>query len=143
MTQDWGIGCSTLSYRLLSNDARLKDQASSTHGLGISYNRSFTSNVRGTVSYNLERVQFTNPDSLALLLQGKFIHRENFFHSLNLSLSYSLQSDLTIGASYTEQRNYSNLTSGAVTVEQRLSGQASSLGDYSQRLINLFLNWSF
>lgn len=143
MTQDWGTSSSTLSYRFVNNNAKLSDQASKTHGVGITYNRNLISNLKGSISYNLDWIQFVHPDSLALLVRGKLIHRENFFHSLNLSMSYPLQNDLMIGASYTEQQNYSNLPSGAVTVEQRLSGQASSLGDYRQRLINLFLNWSF
>jgi tetratricopeptide (TPR) repeat protein len=142
-TQDWDVSSATLSYRYLDNAAKLNDQTSTTHGIGISYNRTLTDDIRVNASYNIELVQFLNPDSLALLQEEKMVHRKNMFHSLSLNLNYFLQRNLILSIGYTEQQNFSNLPSGAVTVEQRLSGQASSLGDYRQRLINLNLNWSF
>ena len=143
VTKEWDQSSTILSYRFLDNAAKLKDQASRTHGIGISYNTNLAEDIRANISYNIESVQFLNPDSLAALQQGEKIHRRNLFHRLSLNLYYVIQKNLTASAGYTEQQNYSNLPSGAVTVEQRLSGQASSLGDYRQRLINFGLNWSF
>lgn len=142
-TQDWDLNSVTLSYHYLDNAAKSNDQASKTHGIGILYNRTLTDDIRINASYNIELVQFVNPDSLALLQEAREIHRRNLFHSLGLNLYYFLQKNLTLSVGYAEQQNFSNLPSGAITVEQRLSGQASSLGDYRQRLINLNLSWSF
>lgn len=137
LTQRWGTESATLSYRFFDNNANLNDQASQTNGIGISYNRALSEKIRAGISYNYDSVQFINPDSREKL------HRKNIFKSLSLTTSYVLQGGLAFTLSYTEQRNRSNLPSGAVTVEQRLSGQAESLGSYNQRLINLSANWSF
>ncbi|MFQ5580841.1 MAG: tetratricopeptide repeat protein [Nitrospiria bacterium] len=137
LTQRWGRDSATLAYRLAENDANLNDQASRTNGVRITYNKAFTEKLRAAISLNFERVQFINPDSLAKA------RRKNTFRSLSLTTSYVLQNDLVFNLSYTEQRNRSNLPSGAVTVEQRLSGQAESLGNYNQRLLNLSASWSF
>lgn len=142
-TQEWDISSATLTYHYFDNAAKSSDQASTTHGIGILYNRTLTDDIRINGSYNIDLVHFLNPDSLALLQEGEEIHRKNVFHSLSLNLYYMLQRNLILSVGYTEQQNFSNLPSGAVTVEQRLSGQASSLGEYRQRLINLNLSWSF
>lgn len=143
VTRDWNLNSTTLSYRFFDNAAKLEDQTSQSHGIGISYSRTMTDKIRANASYNIELVQFVNPDSLAFIEQGRAVHRRNLFHSLNLNFYYMIQKGLVVSASYTEQQNYSNLPAGSVQIEQRLSGQASSLGDYRQRLINLSLSWSF
>lgn len=143
MTQEWDLTSATLSYRFLINAAKKDDQTSQTHEIGISYSKNLTENIRATASYDISLVQFQNPDSLAFLQRGESVHRKNIFHSLSLNGSYLIQRGLMISANYTEQQNSSNLDAGAVTIEQRLSGQASSLGDYRQRLISLNLSWSF
>ncbi len=137
LTQRWGGDSATLSYRFSDNNANLNDQASQTNGIGISYSRTLSEKIRASVSYNHETIQFINPDSRAN------VHRKNTFRSLSLTTSYVLQKGLAFSLGFTEQRNRSNLPSGAVTVEQRLSGQAASLGNYDQRLLNLRANWSF
>ncbi|MEO2054156.1 MAG: tetratricopeptide repeat protein [Nitrospira sp.] len=137
LTQRWGRDSATLSYRLADNNANLNDQASQTNGIGLSYNKALSDKIRVGISINFERVQFINTDS------REKIHRRNIFRSLGLTTSYVLQKNLVFNLSYTEQRNRSNLPSGAITVEQRLSGQATSLGSYNQRLLNLSANWSF
>ncbi|MFQ5779213.1 MAG: tetratricopeptide repeat protein [Nitrospiria bacterium] len=137
LTQRWGANSAGLSVRFFDNDANLNDQASRTHGIELSYNRDFSEKVRGRASYGFDQIEFVNLDSLAKR------RRRNLFHRLTVSVSYFLQKNFIFGVSYTEQRNSSNLPSGAVTVEQRLSGQAASLGDFEQRLISLNFNWSF
>ena len=143
VTQEWGISSATLTYHYLDNAAKSSDQASTTHGIGILYYRTLSDEIRINASYNIDLVHFVNPDSLALLQENTEVHRKNMFHSLGLNVYYFLQKNLILSIGYIEQQNFSNLPSGAITVEQRLSGQASSLGDYRQRLINLSLSWSF
>jgi tetratricopeptide (TPR) repeat protein len=143
ITQEWDLSSVTVSYRFLDNAAKLNDQVSQTHGFTGSYSRNLAENIRANVSYNIEWVEFLNPDSLARLQSGVAVHRKNVFQSLSLTGYYMVQRNLIMSASYTEQQNVSNLPSGAVTIEQQLSGQASSLGDYRQRLVNLNLSWSF
>jgi hypothetical protein len=138
LTEDWGQNVLSSSIHFLNNAAKLNDQASETIGVNFSYTRISTENVRGGFTYSLDLRQFKNFEFQAPK------KRKNFLHSLELNASYQIQRDLTLGLSYTEVRNYSNLPSlDTVTIEQSLSGQSSSLGDYQQRLINFNLYWVF
>lgn len=139
LTYDKGLSKKRASvrYQFIDNDAKLNDQASQTHGLGFTFAWFIMNDFNASFSYDINRVNFINDDS-----QG-FKKRENIFHSATLDATYLLQEGVILQASYTEQRNSSNLSAGAVTIEQQLSGQSASLGDYSQRLIRMNINWSF
>lgn len=143
---NWDFNSLTISYSYFDNDANLNDQAYSSHGVGISYSRPLVENlIRGSISYNLEWKEFKNPDSfIAFIEDGRSEFRRNFLHTFTLTGFYFLQENMSLGLSYTELRNQSNLPAAfVVTPEQRLSGQAESLGSYRERIFNLFLNWSF
>lgn len=139
--QNWDLNSLNVSYSYFDNNTNLSDQAYQSHGVGVSYSRPFLENaVRGSISYNLEMKDFKNPDSF----QEGSVFRRNFLHSFTLSALYFLQESLSLGLSYTDLRNQSNLSAAVfVTAEQRLSGQAESLGSYREKIYNLFMNWSF
>lgn len=140
--QNWNLNSLNTSYSYFDNDTNLNDQAYHSHGVGISYNRPFLENaVRGTISYHLEMKEFKNPDS-SVLRRSAF--RRNFLHTFTLTALYFLQENLSLGLSYTDLRNQSNLPAAVfVTAEQRLSGQAESLGGFREKIYHLFMNWSF
>ncbi len=142
--QNWDLNSVNVSYSYFDNGANLNDQAYDSHGVGISYSRPILENaVRGSISYNFEWKEFKNPDSL-LQLVNRTAFRKNFLHTFTLSAFYFLQDDLSLGVSYTDLRNQSNLPAVfTARAEQRLSGQAESLGSFREKIYNLFLNWSF
>jgi len=133
----WEKHSASVWYQFLDNSAKLNDQASQTNGLGFSVTWSITEDFSTSLSYDIGSVGFDHIDS-----QGNK-RRENILQSATLDASYRLQKAVVIQASYTEQRNSSNLSAGAVTIEQQLSGQSASLGDYSQRSLRFNINWSF
>lgn len=139
--QNWELNSLNASYSYFDNDTNLSDQAYQSHGVGVSYSRPFLENAaRGSISYNLEMKEFKNPDSFL----GSSAFRRNFLHSFTLTALYFLQESLSLGLSYTDLRNQSNLPAAVfVTAEQRLSGQAESLGSFREKIYNLFMNWSF
>lgn len=140
--QNWGFNTLNLSYSHLDNDTNLNDQAYTSHGIGISYNRPLLENaVSGTASYHLEWKQFKHPDSSVV---DRSAFRRNLLHTFTLTGLYFLQDNLSLGLSYADLRNNSNLSAAVfATAEQRLSGQAESLGSFREKIYNLFLNWSF
>jgi tetratricopeptide (TPR) repeat protein len=140
--QNWDLNSLNVSYSYFNNDTNLNDQAYHSHGVGASYSRPFLENaVRGSISYNLEMKEYKNPDSSVV---GRTAFRRSFLHSLTLTGLYFLQENLSLGLSYTDLRNQSNLPAAVfVTAEQRLSGQAESLGSFREKIYNLFMNWSF
>lgn len=139
---------STLWYRYFDNAANLNDQASTSHGLGFSHVWYSSGQVNIAFSYELNSIRFVNIDSFAKK------RRENLTQSASLGLSYQLEKGVVLNANVTERRNDSNLPAGgstieeqlagqAVTQEQQISGQAASLGDYTQRLISASISWYF
>lgn len=142
---NWDLKSLNVSYSYFDNDANLNDQAYRSHGVGVSYGRPFLeSAVRGSLSYNLEWKEFKNPDSFVRDFEGRAAFRRNFLHTITLTGLYSLQENLSLGLSYTDVRNQSNLPAVfTARAEQRLSGQAESLGSFREKIYNLFLNWSF
>ncbi|HLG21606.1 MAG TPA: tetratricopeptide repeat protein [Candidatus Manganitrophaceae bacterium] len=144
VTQDWDLNSAVFSYRLFDNDAELSDQAYRSHTVGMIYSRNLSSDVKGDVSYHLEWKEYRNPDSFNSSVQQRPVFRKNILQSLGLGATYSLQENLTLGISYSRIRSHSNLPAAtAVTAEQRLSGQAEALGNFSQHFMTLSLNWSF
>jgi tetratricopeptide (TPR) repeat protein len=143
--QNWDLSSVNVSYSYFDNDANLNDQAYYSHGVGVSYSRPFLDNVvRGSISYNLEWKEFKNPDSFIKELEGRSAFRRNFLHTFTLTGLYFLQDNLSLGASYTDLRNQSNYPAVfTAKAEQRLSGQAESLGSFRENIYHLFLNWSF
>ncbi|MBN4053184.1 tetratricopeptide repeat protein, partial [bacterium AH-315-L15] len=133
----WGEKSVSVWYRFFDNGAKLNDQASLSNGLGFSYDWTPMNKIETSFIYRVNRVDFDHIDSLG----NK--RRKNLLQSASLSATYRLQKGVALNASYIEQHNDSNLPSGAVTLEQQLSGQAASLGDYSQRIVSLNLTWSF
>lgn len=145
-TYRWNMNSLNLSYSFSDNAYRLSDQAYRSHGIGLSHSRQFTESLRGSISYSAEWKRFSNPDSFNTFFLLRPVFRENFLHSLSLSALYFFESNFSLGLSYTEIRNDSNLPVApfnVVTPEERLSGQFESLGDYRQRVISMTLNWSF
>jgi len=143
--QNWDVNTMSISYSYFDNGAKLNDQAYTSHGIGLSYSRMLFENLmRGSVSYNLEWKEFSNPDSYIQLIETRDAFRRNFLHTLTFTGIYFLQDNMSVGLSYTELRNQSNLPAVFIArPEQRLSGQAESLGRFSERTFNLFLNWTF
>jgi len=129
---------STLSYTYNQNDAKLKDQSASSHGLGFSYIWALSNNLKTAFSYEINSTRFDNIDSFGEK------RRENLSQTASLGLFYQLEEGVALNASFAERRNDSNLSTGtAITQEQQLAGQATSLGDYTQRLISATMSWTF
>ncbi len=143
--QNWNAQTLQASYTLFNNDANLADQAYRSHGIGVTYRRFFLDNlIQGSVSYNLELKEYKNPDSFNTFKEQETRFRRNFLHQIGWSAAYFFQDNLSLGVNYTQLFNRSNLPANfAPTLEQRLSGQAESLGGFKQRMIQLYLNWVF
>jgi len=141
---NWNLNNLNISYSYFDNGANLNDQAYRSHGFGVSYSQPFLENsVKGSFSYNFEWKEFKNRDSFIKDL-GRTAFRRNFLHTFTLTGLYFLQDTLSIGLNYTDLRNQSNLPAiFTAKAEQRLSGQAESLGSFREKIYNLFLNLSF
>lgn len=144
--RNWDINNLNVSYSYYDNDANLNDQAYISHGIGISYSRPLLDSlIRGSISYNFDWKDFKNPDSFFEFLEdGRSAFRRNLLHSFTLSGSYSFYDNLSLGVSYTDVRNKSNLPgANLITPIASKAGQAESLGSFRQKLFNLYLNLYF
>jgi len=135
----WGEKSGSVWYRFFDNGSKFNDQASMSNGVGFSYDWIPMNKIATSFSYSVNSIQFDHIDSLG----NK--RRENLLHSVSFSATYRLQKGTMLSASVIEQLNDSNLPAGGdeVTLEQQLSGQAASLGDYSQRILSMNIAWSF